>query len=293
MQATIGLICVRTFLNLIPVSLAMASAAALCQNTPVPPAQTPALVQSAFANELKAAQDTTHPMRYRMRKSSPRLTTTKELIETEDGTVAMLVAVDDKPLTPADAEKEQDRLQTLLNDPSKQRHRKQSEADDMERALKVLRVMPTAFLYADAGPVTTGAGTAEKFTFVPNPNFDPPDLETHALTALSGELLIDTAQARVVRLEGHLQQDVDFGWGILGRLSKGGWIIIDQAQVGEGAWRVVKFQMQMTGRLLIRTRTFETTEEQSHFSSVPAGLGYQQAISMLHNASPPNAAGGR
>ena len=269
------------------------AASAVCAIPPLVAAQAPALVESAFANELKAAQDVSHPMRYRMRKSSPRLTTTKEMSETEDGSVAMLVAVNDKPLSPADLEKEQGRLQTLLTDPGKQRHRKQSEADDTTRALKVLSVLPTAFLYTDAGAVTTGTGAAEKFTFVPNPKFNPPDLETQALTALTGELLIDSGQARVIRLEGRLQQDVDFGWGILGRLSKGGWIIIDQAQVGEGVWRVTKFQMQMTGRLFIRTRTFDTTEEQSNFSSVPAGLAYQQGISMLRSTPAFTAPAGR
>ncbi len=274
----------RTLLNLIPVSLAIA-ATALGQNAPAPPAQMPALVQTALDNELKASQDTSHPMRYRMRKSSPRLTTTKELIETQDGSVAMLVAVNDKPLTPADLEKEQGRLQSLLLNPGKQRHRKQSEGEDLARAMKVLRVLPTAFLYTDAGSVTIGTTTAQKFAFVPNPNFNPPDLETQALTALSGDLWIDPAQARVIRLEGRLQQDVDFGWGILGRLSKGGWIIIDQAEVSEGIWRVVKFQMQMTGRLLIRTRTFDTTEEQTQYVPVPAGLAYQQGIAMLRAGS--------
>ena len=74
----------------------------------------------------------------------------------------------------------------------------------------------------------------EKFTFQPNPNFSPPDLETQALTAMTGEIWIDPAQERVTRLEGHLQQDADFGWGILGRLNKGGWIVIEQADVGGG-----------------------------------------------------------
>lgn len=242
---------------------------------------TSALVQSALANELKAAQDLSHPMRYSLRKSSPRLTTTKNLIETRDGSVAMLVAVDDKPLTSADSEKEQARLQVLLNDPNKQRHRKQSEAEDTARALKVLRVLPKAFVYTDAGEVTEGSATLEKFNFVPNPKFNPPDLETQVLTQMAGEILVDAEHQRVVRLEAKLQQDVDFGWGILGRLSKGGWIIIDQADVGGGVWRVVKFQMKMTGRLLIRTRTFDTAEVTTQFEPVSGDLGYQQAIAML------------
>ena len=273
---------VRNFFSLIPVSLAM-GAVALGQTAP--PAPPPQLVKTALANELRAAQDTSHPMRYRLRKSSPRLTTTKELIETKGGTVAMLVAVNDKPPSTADSVKEQSRLQGLLTDPGKQKHRKQAEADDTARALKVLRVLPTAFIYADAGPVTTPTGTAEKILFVPNPKFNPPDLETQVLTAINGELLIDPVQSRVICLEGHLEQDVDFGWGILGRLNKGGWIKIEQAEVGEGVWRLVKFQMQMTGRVLFRTRTFDTTEEETNFTPVPPGLAYQQAITMLRNAT--------
>ena len=32
-----------------------------------------------------------HPMRYRLRKSSPRMTSTKDIVETRDGAVARLV----------------------------------------------------------------------------------------------------------------------------------------------------------------------------------------------------------
>ena len=280
----------RIFLKLIPISLALAASAmdrsATGTPVPSPPATMPTLVQSALGKELTAAQDLGHPMRYRLRKTSPRLTTTKDLIETRDGSVAMLVAVGDKPLTPADLEKEQTRLQTLLTDPSKQRHRKQAEVEDTARALKVLRSLSKAFLYTDAGPDTEGSLTVEKFTFVPNPRFNPPDLETQVLTQMTGEMLIDPEHERVVRLEAKLRQDVDFGWGILGRLSKGGWIIIDQADVGDGVWRIIRFQMKMTGRMLIKSRSFDTVEQESQYEPVPADLGYQKAIAMLREGQP-------
>jgi len=150
----------------------------------------------------------------------------------------------------------------------------------------VLRSLPKAFLYTDAGPATEVSLTVEKFTFVPNPRFNPPDLETQVLTQMTGELWIDPEHERVVRLEAKLQQDVDFGWGILGRLSKGGWIIIDQADVGDGVWRIVKFQMKMTGRVLIKSRSFDTVEEESQYEPVPADLGYQKAIAILREGQP-------
>ena len=188
-------------------------------------------VRRALAAELTSVQDPQHPMRYRLRKSSPRLSTTKEILETRDGAVALLIAIDDKPLSAADRQKEQDRLNALLSDPSKQSHRKQAQDEDTKRVLKVLSLLPNAFLYEYAGAGQGPQGKVEKFSFRPNPGFEPPDLETHALSEMIGDIWIDAAQGRVVRLEGRLRQDVDFGWGILGRLDKGGWIVIEQANV--------------------------------------------------------------
>ena len=113
------------------------------------------------------------------------------------------------------------------------------------------------------------------------------------LTAMAGTLTIDTTHQRVVRLEGHLLQDVDIGWGILGRLDKGGWITIDQAEVGGGIWRLTRFQMVMSGRVFFKTRSFETIEEESRFAPVPVDLTYQRAIQMLRSGAINPVVGGR
>jgi hypothetical protein len=248
------------------------------------PAQAQALVDRALANELKAAEDVSHPMSYVLRKSTPRVSTTKEIFETKDGAVALLMDSDSQPLSAAEQQKEQARLDALLQNPGLQRHRKQAEDADAARALKVLRALPSAFLYQYAGPMDTPEGMVERYTFKPNPGFTPPDLETEVLTAMSGEIRIDPASERVTHLEGRLEDDVDFGWGILGRLNKGGWIVIDQANVCGNAWRTVHFQMSMSGRVFFRTRAFDTTEDESQYAPVPVGLGYAKAIEMMRAA---------
>jgi hypothetical protein len=252
------------------------------------PGQAQALVERALATESRAAQEfahPSHPMRYRLRKSSPRLTSTKEILETADGDVARLLEINDRPLSPADEQTEQARLDALLNNPGLQQHRKQSEDSDTARAMTVLRVLPTAFLYQFAGAGTAATGTVEKFTFKPNPQFSPPDLETGVLTAMAGEIWIDPVQERVVRLAGSLQQDKDFGWGILGELDKGGWVQIDQADVGGHQWRIVHLQLKMNGRVLWKTKNSDSVQDYSQFSPVPAGLNYKQAIQMLRAGS--------
>lgn len=247
------------------------------------PAQDPGLVQRALANELRSANDAQHPMRYRLRKSSPRLTTTKDICETADGAVARLIAVNDAPLSPADEQREQARLGQLLSDPGRQRRRKQSQDQDTARALKALRSLSNAFVFEFAGSGQGPGGEVEKFRFRPNPKFDPPDLETAVLKQMTGELWIDPRYERVTRLEGQLQQDVDFGWGILGRLYRGGTILIEQADVGENQWRIVHFDMKMSARVVFKTKVFDTTEDETQFVPVPAGLRYQQAIAMLRD----------
>lgn len=239
------------------------------------------LVKRALAIELQCAQDTQHPMRFRLLKSSPRLSTTKDIFETKDGAVARLIDINHHPLTAADEQKEQARLNGLLADPGKQRHRKQAEVEDTERVLKVMRALPAAFHYQYIGSAVGPTGKIDRFSFRPNADFDPPDLETEALTAMTGELWIDAAQGRVTRLEGHLQDDVNFGWGVLGRLDKGGWILIEQADVGNHAWRMVHFQMVMNGRVLFKGRNFDSEEIETDFSAVPLGTSYVQAIQIL------------
>ena len=43
----------------------------------------------------------------------------------------------------------------------------------------------------------------------------------------------------------------------------------------------VRFQMAMSGRVVFKTRVFDTMEEESHFTPVPAAMAYQKAIEML------------
>jgi hypothetical protein len=207
--------------------------------------------------------------------------------------VARLLQINDQPLSQAGEQAEQARLDALLSNPSLQQHRKQSEDSDTARAMKVLRVLPTAFLYQFAGTGAAATGPVEKFTFKPNPRFSPPDLETGVLTAMAGEIWIDPAQERVVRLAGSLQQDKEIGWGLIGELDKGGWVEIDQADVGAHQWRIVHLQLKMNGRVLWKTKNSDSVQDYSQFSPVPTGLSYKQAIQMLRAGPGGNAQASR
>ena len=61
--------------------------------------------------------------------------------------------------------------------------------------------------------------------------------------------------------------------------------MIEQASVSEHQWRIVHFQMSMSGRVVFKTKVFDTTEDESQFAPLPVGLSYQQAIQMMNTGS--------
>jgi hypothetical protein len=255
--------------------------------SPLTPVQTQALVQRVLQTEIEATQDADHPMQYRLRKTSPRITTTKQIIETKDGDVARLLSINNGPLGELDRQNEEARLDALSNDPSLQRHRQQREQGDAERARKVIRALPDAFLYTYAGIVNTPQGPSYRLTYQPNPKFDPEDLEAQVLKGMAGEMWIDVAQQRVTHLDGKRLHDVDYGWGIIGKLDQGGTLLLEQADVGDHQWRTVHMVLVMNARVLVKTVKLDTTLELSQFSPVARGVSYQQAIQMLRSPQSP------
>ena len=240
-----------------------------------------AMVKRVLQMELNSAEDTSHPMQYRLRKMSPRVATTKMIVETKDGDVAHLVAINDGPLSAQDQQNEDARLQGLLNDPSLQRHRQEREQSDSQRARKIIRALPDAFLYTYGGVVDTPQGPSYRLNFQPNPNFDPQNLEAQMLKGMAGELWIDVAQQRVTRLQCKRIKDVDYGFGILGKLDQGGTLLLEQADIGNHQWRTTKMVLVMDARFLIKTVKLDTTLDLSQYTPVAAGMSYRQAIQML------------
>lgn len=272
-----------------PVRL-LSLAALACLTVPIPAAfgqndtgapDPVALVRRAAQNELKSSNGN-HPYRYQLHKVDENKITTKEIVETKDGDVARLIAIDDKPLTDDAQRTEVDRLNNLAAHPELQEHRHKKEKEDSDRANEMIRLLPDAFLYKYEGMVDGPNGPCYRLSFQPNPNFDPPDREAQVYHGMAGELWIDKQQERMVKLDAHLIADVDFGWGILGRLYKGGSILVEQADVGDHHWETTHMKLRLTGKaLLIKNLNFQTTEDASHFEPVPPEMGYQNAIKML------------
>ena len=98
---------------------------------------------------------------------------------------------------------------------------------------------------------------------------------------MEGELWVDKGEERMVKLDAHLISDVNFGWGILGRLYKGGSILVEQKDVGDQHWEGIHMKLDLTGKaLMLKSLSFQTVEDGSDFHAVP-DAGYKAAIELV------------
>jgi hypothetical protein len=251
---------------------------------PLPP-DVMTLVRHAVQHRVDA--DAHHaPLRYLLRKVEQRRDgvrdTTKEIIETQDGDVARLVAIDDKPLSPEAERLELDRLDNLARHPELQEHRHRSELKDAERTNHLLSLLPQAFHYRMEGLTQCGARQCYRISFTPDLRFDPPDMEADVLRGIAGEVWIDQTEERLTRLDAHFIDDVDFGFGILGKLNRGGSVVLEQSNIGDHDWELTSLRLHLTGKaLLVKSVEMHVTENASRFSRVPPTLTYRDAVELL------------
>lgn len=203
-------------------------------------------------------------------------------METLDGGVARLIAINGQPLSQEQRQDEIQRLRALEADPAIEAHRKRHELRDAERVRTIMRLLPSAFLYSYAGPGQLASGPAIHLSFNPNPDFKPPTLEARVLTGIRGDIWISPADERVVQINGVLFRPVDYGWGLLGVLDPGGKLSIIQSRTPSTGWQIASLVLQMKGKaVLIKTLRLDTTETAWDYHRVPADWHYKDAVRWL------------
>jgi hypothetical protein len=273
---------------LVGVGLASAASAQAVVGAPV---DTVALVRRAV--ELRLQEEKNHrPVRYVLRKVDGNHETTKEIVETKDGDVARLIEINGQPLTAEQERVEMERLDVLAEHPEMQERRRRSEQKDAARIDRLVGMLPDAEVYTLLGMVPCGAGSGTdggfggqcyRLSFAPNPGFEPPDMEAEVLQGFAGELLIDKEQNRLVRLDARLVRDVSLGFGILGRVNKGGTMALEQAYESDAReWQPTVLKINLQGRaLMVKAVEIRIDEVANGFAPVPEGTGYREGIAML------------
>ncbi|MGD0859482.1 MAG: hypothetical protein ABR912_09205 [Terracidiphilus sp.] len=259
--------------------LVVAAHGALCVHAQQFPPPIPAgqLVREVVYNETRDHEQHGY-WRYWVQRRLQQQTQLEDQVETAQGPIARLALSNGRPLTPAAEREEQARLDRLVSSAGEQAKHLQAYEDDENRIGRILAMLPDAFLYEYDG----GEDGCHRLRFRPNPDYSTRSIEARIFHSMSGTLWVNARYKRLARLDGRFEENVDFGYGILGRLYKGGWFQLQRTQVSPTDWKTDRIEVHLNGRaLLVKSFARETSEARGGFLPVPAGMSLAQGMALL------------
>ena len=235
-------------------------------------------LREVVKHELAAqTNDHTH-WRYHIHREDEKGSQDRDVIDTKDGQLARTVLINGKPLTPDQRASDEARMKKLVEDPAERAKREKRAKDDDDKLTQMFKAIPDAFIFKYDGEENGQV----RLTFFPNPHYEPPNRELQVFRALSGKMWVDRSASRLTRMDGTLFEDVTFGWGLLGRLNKGGTFSVQQRNVGDDHWEVVSLDVKMSGHAIIfKTINVKQYQRLTDFHRVRDDLTMAQAYQLL------------
>ncbi|HEY4357828.1 MAG TPA: hypothetical protein VGN16_18900 [Acidobacteriaceae bacterium] len=204
---------------------------------------------------------------------------TERVVETEQGCVRLLLAEDGKPLSPDRAREERAKLSDAIAHPDEFARRQQAAKGDDLRGRLLLDKLPDGFLIENAR-LEHGVWHMD---FRPDPAYSPAGIEDRVMHSMTGSLAIDARQLRLIHLDGHLEDGVNIGYGLLATLRAGSNFALDKQEF-EGTWRPVHVVADFQGKaLLFKDINRRTEYSRSEFRHLNPGITIVQAVSMAEH----------
>ena len=204
------------------------------------------------------------------------------VVETAEGRMRRLIAVDGKPLSSSEQSAEDNRITYLTKHPGDFRREAQGRKDDEARMADLLKELPRLFLLQTAG----SEGDCTRITFAPNPQFQEASFQDRVVHAMSGVLLIHTADKRLCGIDAHLDHGVEFGFGLLGKVSDQSHFSVVRQEVCPGQWKATKVHVHVDGSiLLMKSVSRDEDSSRSGFKLVDHDLTLVQAAALVRSTT--------
>ena len=115
--------------------------------------------------------------------------------------------------------------------------------------------------------------------------WDCPCASAHKVAA--GTILIDSTQTRLAKVSGQLINQVNFGYGLLGRVDNGT-LELERIEVGPQQWKTAFINIHFSGRaVLFKTINKDQYERRSDFRTVSSDLSLSDARDLLSTRTLP------
>jgi hypothetical protein len=240
------------------------------------------LIRETIYNELQDHNNHGY-WRYWIQQHVQNDTRLQEQVETADGPIARLVQTNGHPLDDQTRDEERAKLEHLVNSPQERSSRRKDYLDDQKHVALIMALLPDAYVFEYAGE----ENGCHHLRFRPNPDYAAHTVEARVVHAMTGDLWIDARMKRLSRLEGRLEENLDFAFGLLGRVDKGGWFRVQRVQVSPTEWKTTRLELHLSGRaVMFKTIARDTNEVRGGFAAVPAGLNLAQGMRLLEQSDP-------
>jgi hypothetical protein len=215
------------------------------------------------------------------RANSGKHTRVEYCVDTPSGRLRRVHFIDDKPLNKKQRQREDERVREMIN-PENLRKDRKARVEETARANLLLKSIPEAFDFQyKSTSIAPNGHKLVTLSFKPRPGFDPPNHETMVFLGMKGDLTVDETAQRLVKIDGTLFKDVTFGWGIFGRLFRGGRFVVEQIAVTPTHWVDYKSFYKFDGKvLLFKSLHIHDQDVAWDFHPVPA-MSVEQALDYL------------
>ena len=221
------------------IPLLLLSALCLGADTPLPNPQQ--LKQRLLANLKKSEQDLekyscmVHSETDELNangSTKKRKTAEQERFFVNGVEVDHLLGRDGKPLSSAEAKKEQDRVNYEVKKYSKPKEVEKRQAEDEKQIDMFLRALKFA---NERREVRDGRSTIV-FDLQGDPSYHAKTLEERFAVAMTGRVWVDEETGNVDEVETHTDRDVKIAGGLLASVHKGFRVVLIQQRQPDGVW---------------------------------------------------------
>ena len=192
---------------------------------------------------------------------------TYEVMELYGEQVQRLIEKDGKPLDAGDTEKEEKKIQKIVDkrkNESEDERRKRAQREEKERedGRKFVREVADAYNFHLAGTEPVGGRDAWVIDAEPRPGYEPHMKEAKFLPKFRGRVWIDKNEAQLSKLDVECIDTVSLGW-FLARVHKGSRIVMEQTRVNDEVWLPKHIALKVGVRLAL-LKNFNVEVEQSY-----------------------------
>ena len=233
--------------------------------------------RSVVANRLdwSAAPQYSYSERDRQDKGSK----TYEVVMIQGSPYRRLVALNNKPLSPADQDKEgwlmKDAIAKRRAESREERVARTAEYEkERNRDRSLMDELAEAFDFRSLGQQKLGNRDVYLLRATPRPGYRPPNIETEVLTGMRGTLWIRQGQLSMGEGRADVVHPV-FIAGFLARVEPGTRFEVEKAPVADGVWLPTHFAMKSRAKILF-VLTHRENEDETYFD-------YHKAHSILRD----------